>query len=109
LGRIITSFLLLLVLLMVLGIAVLNPSPRVDLNLYFGTYYDVPLVLALFMAFLLGSVLTFLYLLVHTIKLQLRVRELKTRNKQYEKELIALRNIPVVGEDEVGSLSDTRP
>jgi len=105
-GRILTSFLLLLILLLVLGIAVLNPEPRVKLNLYFGTFYDVPLVLALFLAFLLGSLLTFLYLLVHTIRLQFRIRELRMRNKQYEKELIALRNIPVVDEDEGNPLSE---
>jgi hypothetical protein len=92
-----------------MGVAVLNSGePKVNLHFYFGSFYGVPLVLALFLAFLLGSVLTFLYLLVHTIKLQLRVRDLKARTKQYEKELIALRNIPVVGEDEVGSLSDDK-
>jgi uncharacterized integral membrane protein len=105
-GRIVTSFLFLVILFLVLGIAVLNPSPRVDLNLFFGTYYEVPLVLALFVAFLVGSLLTFLYLLVHTVKLQLRVRDLKIRIRQYEKELIALRNIPVVGEGEGETLPD---
>ncbi|MBN1825971.1 MAG: LapA family protein [Candidatus Eisenbacteria bacterium] len=93
--RIISSFLLLLILLLVLGIAVLNPSPRVALNLYFGTFRDVPLVLALFIAFLLGSVLTFFYLLGHTFRLRLRIREMKNRNRDYERELIAIRNIPV--------------
>lgn len=100
-GRIFTSFLLLLVLLMVLGIAVLNPGPRVELNLLFGKFTEVPLVLALFAAFLLGSVFTFFYLIGHTLKLRWKIRDLKTKNRQYEQELIALRNIPVeaVGDD----------
>ncbi len=94
-ARIISSFVLLLVLLLVVGIAVLNPSQRVELNLFFGTYYDVPLVLALFLAFLIGCVLTFLYLLVHSVRLRWQIRELKSRNRQYEQEITAIRNIPV--------------
>lgn len=100
-GRIFTSFLLLLVLLLVLGVAVLNPEPRVSLNLLFGSFQDVPLVLALFVAFLLGSILTFVYLIGHTVRLRWAIRDLKHRARQYEQELIALRTLPVEGvEDE---------
>jgi len=96
-SRIFTSFLLLVVVILVLGIAVLNPSPKVSVNLLFGTCEDVPLVLALFVAFLLGSIVTFLYLIGHTLRLRWRIRDLRNRNRQYEQELIALRSIPVEG------------
>jgi uncharacterized integral membrane protein len=98
-GRIFTSFLLLLVLLLVLGVAVLNPTPRISVNLLFGTFQDVPLVLALFVAFLLGSLITFLYLIGHSLRLRWKIRDLKGRIRQYERELIELRNIPVEGRE----------
>lgn len=99
-ARLISSFLLLVILLLVLGVAVLNPSPRVDVNLYLGTFHEVPLVLALFIAFLLGSFLTFFYLLTHSIRLRMKIRDLKKRNRDYESELVAIRNIPLGDEDE---------
>lgn len=84
---------------MVVGIAILNPGPRVEMNLLFGTVSDVPLVLALFVAFLIGCVLTFLYLMTHAFRLRWQIRDLKKRNRQFEQELIDLRNIPVEADD----------
>ncbi len=94
-ARIFGSFLLLLIVFLILSVAVLNPSSKVDINLHFGHFVDVPLVFALFLAFLVGSILTFLYLMTHAVKLQMRIRKLTSRNKEFEEELTALRNIPV--------------
>ena len=94
-ARILGSFLLLVIVFLIVGFAVLNPVEKVDISLGFGSFVGVPLVLALFIAFLIGSLVTFLYIFGHTIRLQLRIRQLNTRNREFEQELTAIRNIPV--------------
>lgn len=94
----ILGFILLLVLVfLIVAVALLNPSTAVDIDLFFGKFVDVPLVLALFLAFLLGSLMAFLYLAGGAIKLRLRIRQLGGRIREYEQELTAIRNIPIEG------------
>lgn len=96
-AKILGFFLLLVLVFLIVAVALLNPSTVVNINLFFGKFVDVPLVLALFVAFLLGALMTFLYLVGSAIKQKLRIRQLGGRIREYEQELTAIRNIPVEG------------
>ncbi len=104
-SRVIAAISLLVILIAIIGFVVLNPDEHVSINLGWQKYEDVPLVLALFIAFVIGVGLTLLYTLYYFIDLGLTVRRLKKRNRLLEEELIALRNLPIeesMGESEEG-------
>jgi uncharacterized integral membrane protein len=94
-SRAIAAIALLVVTMAVVAFAVMNPGERVVVNLGFRTFYDVPMILALFVAFLIGVALTLLYCLYYFIDLGLNVRRLKKRNRDLETELVAIRNLPI--------------
>jgi len=94
-SRAVAAIALLVVTMAVVAFAVLNPGERVVINLGFRTYYDVPMILALFLGFLIGVALTILYCLYYFIDLGLAVRRLKKRNRDLESELVAIRNLPI--------------
>jgi len=96
-ARILGSFLLLVLVFLIVGVAIRNPATTVNVDLYFGKFIDVPLVEALFVSFLLGSLMTFLYIVGSTIRLKLSIRKLTGRIREYEQELHAIRSIPVEG------------
>lgn len=95
-SRVIAAIALLIVTLAIIAFAILNAGPRIEyINLGLGRYYDVPLIVALFVAFVVGVIVTLLYCLYYFIDLGLSVRRLKKKNKQLEKELVAIRNLPL--------------
>jgi uncharacterized integral membrane protein len=94
-SRFVAAIALLVIVIALVAFAVRNPAERVMIDLGWRAYQNVPLVFALFVAFVLGIVLTLLYTLYYFIDLGLNVRRLKKRNKDLEKELIALRNLPI--------------
>ncbi|NNE10392.1 MAG: LapA family protein [Gemmatimonadetes bacterium] len=98
--RFVGAFLLLVVVFLIIAVAVLNPDQKVgEINFGpAGRFLDVPLVIALFFAFLLGSLLTFVYLVTHSLKQQFRIRQVQKENREIESELHKLRTIAVEGE-----------
>jgi uncharacterized integral membrane protein len=94
-SRVLAAIALLIITVAIIAFAVLNPGERVTVSLGFRVYENVPLILALFVAFVIGIALTLLYTLYYFIDLGLNVRRLKKRNKDLEEELIAIRNIPI--------------
>jgi len=94
-SRVIAAIALLIITLAIIAFAVMNPDERVSINLGWQTFENVPLVLALFIAFVIGVALTLLYTLYYFIDLGLTVRRLKKRNRLLEEELVALRNLPI--------------
>lgn len=98
--RFVGAFLILVVVFLIIAVAVLNPDQKID-EINFGPagrFLDVPLVIALFFAFLLGSLLTFFYVVTHTVKQQFRIRQVQKENREIETELHKLRTIAVEGE-----------
>ena len=96
LPRVIAAVALLIVTLAIIAFAILNAGPTIEsINLGIGRYYEVPLVVALFVSFVVGVIVTLLYCLYYFIDLGLTVRRLKKKNKQLEKELVAIRNLPL--------------
>jgi uncharacterized integral membrane protein len=94
-SRAIAAIALLVVTMAVVAFAVMNPGERVVVNLGFRTFYDVPMILGLFIAFLIGVALTLLYCLYYFVDMGLNVRRLKKRNRDLETELVAIRNLPI--------------
>jgi uncharacterized integral membrane protein len=94
-SRVIAAVALLVITVAVIAFAVMNPGERIMLNLGWRIYQNVPLILALFIAFVIGIVLTLLYSLYYFIEFGLTVRRLKKRNRDLEEELVAIRNLPI--------------
>jgi uncharacterized integral membrane protein len=103
-SRVIAAVALLVITIAIIAFAVMNPGERVLINLGWSTYQNVPLILALFIAFVIGIALTLLYTLYYFVDIGFTVRRLKRRNKSLEQELVAIRNLPI---DE--SLEDVQP
>lgn len=96
LPRVIAAIALLIVTLAIIGFAIINAGPTIEsINLGIGRYYEVPVVVALFVAFVVGVIVTLLYCLYYFIDLGLTVRRIKKKNKQLERELVAIRNLPL--------------
>jgi uncharacterized integral membrane protein len=103
-SRVVAAIALLIITIAIIAFAVMNPGERVIINLGWRVYYDVPLILALFLAFVIGILLTLLYSLYYFVDLGLTVRRLKKRNRVLEEELVAIRNLPIEE-----SLDDLKP
>ena len=94
-SRVVAAVALLIITVAIIAFAVMNPDERVGIDLGWRIYENVPLILALFLAFLIGVGLTLLYCLYYFIDLGLSVRRLKKRNRALEDELVAIRNLPI--------------
>jgi uncharacterized integral membrane protein len=103
-SRVVAAVALLIITIAIIAFAVMNPGERVIINLGWVSFRDVPMILALFLAFVIGIALTLLYCLYYFVDLSLNARRLKKRNKALEAELLAIRNLPI---DE--SLEDVQP
>lgn len=111
-SRVIAAIALLIITIAIIAFAVMNPSERVGINLGWIAYENVPLILALFIAFVIGIILTVLYSLYYFVDMGLNVRRLKKRNRDLEDELVALRNLPLeepVDEAEAQEGKEVRP
>lgn len=95
LSRVVAAVALLVITMAIIAFAVMNPGERVLVHLGWQTYTNVPMILALFIAFVIGIVLTLIYSLYYFVDLGLTVRKLKSRNKTLEKELLAIRSLPL--------------
>jgi uncharacterized integral membrane protein len=95
LSRVIAAVVLLVVFLAIIAFAIINPGERVMIDLGWRAYTNVPMILALFIAFLIGIALSLIYCLYYFVGLGVTVRKLKRKNKTLEKELLAIRNLPL--------------
>lgn len=101
--RIVTSALLFVFVLAMIAFAVLNPEDRVDIQLGFGHFTDVPLVLALGIAFAVGVAFTLIFIVAHVLDLYATIRTLRRDGKNLRRELTDLRNLPLEEEEEAES------
>lgn len=98
--RIVTSALLFIFVLAMIAFTVLNPEDRVDVQLGFGHFADVPLVLALGVAFAVGVFFTLIFVVAHLLDLYGTISRLKKENRNFRRELTDLRNLPLEEEEE---------
>jgi uncharacterized integral membrane protein len=96
-------FLAMVVLAAVCFFAILNADQKVNLTVAPGReYLDVPLVVALFAAFVLGAVIIFILSLFRDVRTRSGVSKLRRQNARLSEELTALRNLPL-DEPEAGA------
>ncbi|PJA27312.1 MAG: hypothetical protein CO189_07495 [candidate division Zixibacteria bacterium CG_4_9_14_3_um_filter_46_8] len=97
---VIRYFLVTLVLLLVVGFAIQNSYQRVSVNLLHNIYEDVPLVLVLFEAFVLGIFFWFVLSVAHMLKQHNELSRQKRENRKLLEEIKAIRNMPLQEADE---------
>lgn len=87
--------LFLVLVVVVTGFAMLNSSESASVQLWPGSlvFYDVPLVLLLFEAFVLGAVVWFIVSIFHEFSLRAAIRRLKRENADLNQEISGLRSI----------------
>jgi uncharacterized integral membrane protein len=85
-----------LILIAFVGFVVFNPAEKVTVDLFFAPPFEgVPLVLALFVAFLFGAVGGLSAGALKILELQGRLRDSNRTRSQIEGELTTLRNLPL--------------
>jgi len=96
-------FLAMVILAAVCFFAILNSAQKINLTVAPGReYYDVPLVVALFSAFVLGALIVFIFSLFRDMMARANLSRLRRDNARLADELTALRNLPLEDTSEGG-------
>ena len=92
---VVRMFLTLVLVVIVTGFAMLNSGETANVTLWQKTlvFYEVPLVLLLFEAFVLGAVVWFVVSIFHEIALRRQIRKLKRENSDLNQEIAGLHSI----------------
>jgi len=92
---------LILGILLIFGIIIgsQNGNTMVDFYLLKWSFKDIPLTLLVIESILMGFVLTIIISGVNTIKMKLQMRELSKENKNLQREIKALKNLPFEEEE----------
>lgn len=92
---VVRMLLFLILVVAVTGFAMLNSSERASVVVWPSSlvFYDVPLVLLLFEAFVLGAVVWFIVSVFHEVGLRTVIRRLRRENTDLNQEIAGLRNI----------------
>ena len=88
-------FLAMVVLAAVCFFAILNAAQEVNLTVAPEKTYRMPLVVALFAAFVLGALIIFILSLFRDVKTRSSISKLRRQNARLSEELTALRNLPL--------------
>ena len=96
------AILLVLIMVVAIGFTVMNPGERVRVDLFFmPPYENVPLVEALFFAFLLGLLGGLTVAVIRILELQAQLRAERRSGSHLRGELTTLRNLPLEDADEL--------
>jgi len=92
---VVRMLLTLVLVVIVTGFAMLNSAETATVTLWPRTlvFYEVPLVLLLFEAFVLGAVVWFIVSILHEISLRRQIRKLKRENSDLNQEIAGLHSI----------------
>lgn len=92
---VVRMLLTLVLVVIVTGFAMLNSAERATVTLWPRTlaFFEVPLVLLLFEAFVLGAVVWFVVSVFHEIGLRRQIRKLKRENSDLNQEIAGLHSI----------------
>jgi uncharacterized integral membrane protein len=102
----------LILVVIVTGFAMLNSAERATVKLWPDSliFYEVPLVLLLFEAFVLGAVVWFVVSIFHEVTLRSQIRKLKRENADLNQEIAGLHSISLQEiEGEAGQIDDPGP
>jgi uncharacterized integral membrane protein len=92
---VVKMLLTLVLVVIVTGFAMMNSSEKATVTLWPGSlvYYDVPLVLLLFEAFVFGAVVWFIVSVIHEVNLRRMIRRLRRENTDLNREIAGLQSI----------------
>jgi uncharacterized integral membrane protein len=79
----------------IVGFSVFNSEARTTVDVFYKTYYDIPLIVVTYFTFVAGMLVTFILGLSYFWKLSLDLRDVRRDNKRLLTELTALRNRPI--------------
>ena len=97
----IRAILLVLIMVVAIGFTVMNPGERVRVDLFFiEPLENVPMVEALFFAFVLGLVGGLAVAVLRILELQTQLRNERRSGNRLQGELTTLRNLPLDDSDE---------
>ena len=88
----------LILFVILLGFSILNASQKTTVALWWGQRYDfidVPLIVVLFIAFVLGLFVWFIVTVLKDVRMRKAVSDIRRENTKLEAEIKALRNMPV--------------
>ena len=97
---IIRWFFILSVMVLVLFIAIQNADETARFTFFSQTYLNVPLIVLLFAAYVIGMITWFIIAVIQNMQLKLEIRNLRKGNVQIQHELDDLRNISIDDEEE---------
>jgi uncharacterized integral membrane protein len=92
---IIRTLFIVVVLILLLGFAVQNAYQRVSINILNKQYANVPMILVLFVAFVVGILVWFIFTIFQYFRMQGDLYQERKRNKRLTEEIKALRNRPL--------------
>jgi uncharacterized integral membrane protein len=84
-----------IVMILVLAFALQNLEQRTVVRFYTWETVELPLILFLFEAFVVGLIVWFLVAIFHDLQLRSEIRRIRKENKKLRSELTALRNLPL--------------
>ena len=92
---VVKMLLALILVVVVTGFAMLNSAERATVTVWPHrlVFYDVPVVILLFEAFVLGAVVWFIVSVFHEISLRRQIRKLKRENADLNQEIAGLHSI----------------
>lgn len=85
----------------------IDTSQKVDINLIYAAYLDVPLITVVFWSFLAGGLVTLALMVVSYLKLSFDLQGANRKIKALESEAAILRNRPI--EEAAGLFTQTPP
>lgn len=92
-------FFIAVVMILVLAFALQNLEQRTVVRFWYWESAELPLILFLFEAFVVGLLVWFLVAIFHELQLRSEIRHIRKENKKLREELTALRNLPLEEEE----------
>ena len=103
---VIRYFIITMVILLIMAFAIQNSYQRVSVNLLNHRYENIPLVLVLFEAFVVGILFWFVISIAQFIKLHGVLSKQRRENRKLIEEIRTIRNMPLQEIDEEKGDSD---
>jgi uncharacterized integral membrane protein len=92
-------FFIAIIMIVVLAFALQNLEQRTVVRFWNWQSAELPLILFLFEAFVVGLLVWFLVAIFHELQLRSEIRHIRKENKKLRAELTALRNLPLEEEE----------
>jgi uncharacterized integral membrane protein len=92
--RIVGIIFFVIVIGFLIGFMIINSQTKTDLNLFGQNFYEIPLSIVCFYAFVVGMVFVLIFALADEIALRTSLHRVNKENRNLRKELDALRNLP---------------